>query len=72
MNSRINKILDYKTDGNRTDFAAIMGWSRQYLSKLLRGEANGIAVARALLTTFPEIDARWLLLGEGKMIVKQK
>ena len=70
MNSRINEIIDYKTDGSRTDFAAIMGWSRQYLSKLLRGEANGIAPVRSILTTFPDIDARWLLLGEGQMIRK--
>lgn len=68
MNSRINKIIDYKTDGNRTDFAAIMGWSRQYLSKLLRGESIGIAPVRSILATFPDIDARWLLLGEGKML----
>lgn len=68
MNSRINKIIDYKTDGNRTDFAELMGWSRPYLSKLLRGESIGIAPVRSILATFPDIDARWLLLGEGKML----
>ena len=68
MNSRINEIIDYKTDGNRTDFAALMGWSRPYLSKLLRGESIGIVPVRSILATFPDIDARWLLLGEGKML----
>jgi hypothetical protein len=70
MNSRINEIIKYKTDGCRTDFAARMGWSRQYLSKLLRGVDLGITPVRSILATFPDIDARWLLLGEGKMIRK--
>ena len=70
MNSRINEIIEYKTDGCRTDFAELMGWSRPYLSKLLRGESIGIAPVRSILATFPDIDARWLLLGEGKMIRK--
>ncbi|MBQ5923218.1 MAG: hypothetical protein IIW91_07775 [Alistipes sp.] len=70
MNVRLHQIIDYKTQGRRGEFADMCGWSQPYLSKLLRGESIGIAPIRTILATFPEIDARWLLLGEGKMLRK--
>ena len=45
-----------------------MGWSPQYLNKLLKEGGIGIRPIIALLEKFPELDARWLLLGEGAMI----
>lgn len=45
-----------------------MGWSPQYLHKLLKEGGIGIRPIIALLEKFPELDARWLLLGEGTMI----
>jgi hypothetical protein len=68
MNNRITEIIEVKTHGKRGEFATLCGWSQPYLSKLLRGEGLGIAPVRTILATFPDIDARWLLLGEGKMI----
>lgn len=68
MGSRLNTLIQYRTDGSRTDFAEIMGWSRPYLSKLLRGESWGIAPVRRIIEVIPEVDARWLLLGEGNML----
>ena len=68
MNTRLLQIIDYKTAGSRKDFAELCGWSRPYLSKLLRGESIGLAPVCTILATFPDIDARWLLLGEGEMI----
>ena len=70
MNGRIAEIINYQTDGRRGDFAQRLGWTAPYLSKLLRGEGLGIAPVRTILEAFPEIDARWLLLGEGEMIRK--
>lgn len=70
MNARITQIIDYKTHGKRGEFATLCGWSRPYLSKLLRGESIGLAPVCTILATFPDIDARWLLLGEGEMIRK--
>lgn len=68
MNSRLNKLIDYRTDGNRTEFAQLMGWSRPYLSKLLRGESWGIVPVLRIIETLPEVNARWFLTGEGKML----
>lgn len=67
MQERLNAIIEYRTDGNRTEFAELVGWSRPYLSKLLRGEGWGIAPVLRLVERFPTLNARWLLTGEGAM-----
>lgn len=64
-------IIDYKTGGKQTSFAKLLGWTPQYLAKLLRGDNFGIQPVITLLTAFPEIDARWLLLGEGNMLASE-
>lgn len=68
MNNRLDAIIAYRTAGCRTEFAEMMGWSRPYLSKLLRGEGWGIAPVRRIIETLPEVDARWLITGEGQML----
>lgn len=68
MNSRLQEIIRYKTGGRQTDFAALCGWTPQYLAKLLKGVNFGIRPVLRLLETLPEINARWLLLGQGEML----
>lgn len=66
MNTRLRTLIDLKTGGNQSEFAALMGWSPQYLFRLLKGESGiGIRPVIALLEKFPSLNARWLLLGEG-------
>lgn len=72
MNNRLAEIIKYKTGGKQTAFAQFMGWSPQYLSKLVRGDNFGLAPVVALLQKLPEVDARWLLLGEGEMLCDEK
>lgn len=72
MNTRLLEIVKYKTGGRQTDFAAMLGWAPSYLAKLIRGENFGIKPVITLLTRFPEINARWFLLGEGDMIEEPK
>lgn len=69
MNKRLLEIIQYATCGKQIEFAEIMGWSPQYLNRLIKGE-NGIGLRPiiAILKRFPEINARWILLGEGAMI----
>lgn len=64
-------IIDYKTGGKQTAFAKLLGWTPQYLAKLLRGENFGIQPVITILSTFPELDARWFLLGEGRMLASE-
>ena len=68
MNSRVQEIIRYKTGGRQTEFAALCGWTPQYLAKLLRGDNFGLQPVLTILTTLPEINARWLLLGQGDML----
>lgn len=68
MNRRLYDIVQYKTGGRQSEFAALMDWTPQYLTKLLKGSNFGIAPIITILKKFKEIDARWLILGEGTMI----
>ena len=38
MNERLLEIIRYKTNGKKMQFAEQLGWSPQYLTKLLNGE----------------------------------
>lgn len=72
MNNRLLEIIKYKTGGRQTEFAALLGWTPQYLTKLLKGDNFGIRPVMSVLTTFPDINARWFMLGEGDMIEEPK
>ena len=45
-----------------------MGWSPQYLTKLVKGDNFGLQPVLAILSAFPEINARWFLFGQGSML----
>ena len=68
MNERLLQFIQYKTGGKQAEFAELMGWSPQYLHKLLKEGGIGIRPIVALLEKFPELNARWLLLGGGAML----
>lgn len=69
IHDRLINFIQYKTAGKQAEFAEIMGWSPQYLNRLTKGESGiGIKPIIALLEKFPELNARWILLGEGAMI----
>lgn len=69
MHNRLRLLIQLKTGGNQAEFAALMGWTPQYLFRLLNGSSGfGIRPVIALLEKFPDLDARWLLLGEGAML----
>ncbi|MDR1938749.1 MAG: hypothetical protein LBQ73_09690 [Tannerellaceae bacterium] len=72
MHTRLNEIIQYKTGGQRTEFASLMDWSPQYLSKLLKGEGFGLQPVLAIVTKVKEVNARWLLTGEGAMVDNKK
>ena len=68
MKNRIKGIIEYKTGGRIGEFGSLLGWSPQYVSKLLRGSCIGLTPIRTILEALPEINARWLILGEGQML----
>lgn len=68
MNKRLLQIIAYKTGGKQVAFAELMGWSPQYLAKLIKGDNFGLQPVLTVLKSFPEISARWFLFGEGPML----
>lgn len=72
MNNRLLDVIKYKTGGRQKPFAEFLGWTPQYLAKLLRGENFGLQPVLTLLEKLPEVNARWLLLGEGAMLNDDK
>ena len=68
MADRILRVMRFKGFTSNLAFAEHMGWTKQYLGTLLDGTAIGLSVVTAICRKFPDIDARWLLLGEGLMI----
>lgn len=68
MRERLIQIIKYKTGGSQKDFAALLGWTPQYLNRMLMPDGSiGLKPLVAILEKIPEIEARWLLLGEGSM-----
>lgn len=67
MNNRLIEIIAYKTNGKQKQFAELMGWSPQYLAKLIKGGNFGLQPVLSILRTLPEISARWFLFGTGQM-----
>lgn len=61
--------IQYTTNGRQVDFAEMMEWTPQYVYKLLKEGSMGIKTVASLLETFPNLNARWLILGEGNMII---
>lgn len=50
----------------------MLGWTPQYLAKLLKGENFGLQPVLAVVSKLPEINARWFLTGQGAMIETTK
>ena len=68
MRERILRIIDHATAGNKAAFAAELGWSPQYLNNILSGKGLGLTPVVTIIAHHPEINARWLLIGEGDML----
>lgn len=68
MNERLMEIIRLKACGRLKNFADLMGWSPQYVQKLVRGISFGLQPVLAILDKFPDINARWFLFGKGSML----
>ena len=47
-----------------------MGWIPQYVCKLLKGENFGLSPVLKICEALPELNARWLLTGQGDMLTE--
>ncbi|MFV0289315.1 MAG: helix-turn-helix domain-containing protein [Mangrovibacterium sp.] len=68
MNQRIRLILDYKRI-TAAEFANTIGVQPSNVSHVLNGRNNPSQIfIEKILSYYPEINARWLILGEGSML----
>lgn len=70
MNKRLQEIIKYKTGGRQNAFAELMGWTPQYVYKLINGKDFGLAPVLKIIEALPEVNARWFLTGEGDMFTE--
>lgn len=66
INERIAFVVKAKTEGNATRFAELLGVTPQYINKIIKeGGSVGIEPITKILKIFPDLEARWFILGEG-------
>lgn len=68
MNKRIRQIINAKTGGNVTQFAEICGVSTSTMAHALSNirDCSAMTLA-AIVNAYPDINANWLLTGNGDM-----
>ncbi|MCG6187775.1 helix-turn-helix domain-containing protein [Maribellus maritimus] len=70
MKERIQKFIDYKGIA-AGELASVLEVQRSNISHILNGRNKpGASLIEKMLVVFPELNARWLLTGEGSMIEK--
>lgn len=61
---RVELLIEQRAGGSRKAFAELIGRPRLAVFKLLRPHYQPpLAVLQDVLRAFPDVDARWLLLG---------
>lgn len=71
IGTRFRKFIDYKRGNDSyVKIAEKLGMSNQRMSNLFNGKQFGIKVIEVLMREFPELNIRWLLLGEEEMLLQ--
>lgn len=71
MKDRIQQIIDYKGI-SAGDLAEVLDVQRSNISHILNGRNKpGAVFIEKLLQAFPDVNARWLLTGEGPMLFNE-
>lgn len=70
INERIKQLIDFKCDGNQRKFAETINFAPQVLFNIVSGRRSkpSFDVLNAILSSFDDINAEWLLQGTGNMI----
>jgi len=72
MKERIKQFMDYMKL-SAAELADQIGVQRSNVSHVMTGRNNpSSSFLEKLLLTFPELDARWLIVGEGQMLRETK
>lgn len=73
MNTRLAKLIEVAYNGRQVDFADEVGMSAPQVNAYINGKKGlGITAVTTILKAMPELNARWLILGEGNMFLNDK
>ncbi|WP_305030430.1 hypothetical protein [Hymenobacter convexus] len=66
---RIKFLLETRAQGNKSELGRAAGISGQAVADLIGGKKGGpsFPVLQKMLRSYPDINAEWLLFGEGEM-----
>ena len=70
INNRFLQIIENKCLGNQKKFAEMIGFAPQVISNIVSGRKSkpSYDVLNAVLSSFVDINAEWLLTGRGNML----
>ncbi|MDQ1859261.1 hypothetical protein [Chryseobacterium sp. WLY505] len=69
VNARFMQVLSYYNYSGYKSSQEVEGLSQAKISNVKRGRNKpGLDLISALLEKFPEVNARWLIVGEGDML----
>lgn len=69
MNNRIRQFMDYKGLSS-SELADSIGVQRSNVTHVLQGRNKpGFLFISKLLETYPDVNAKWLITGQGNMVV---
>ncbi len=72
MNTRIKQIMDHR-GLTPSEFADTIGVQRSNITHILHGRNKpGFQFIVKILESFPEINAKWLITGEGSMLEEKQ
>lgn len=69
MEERIKRIINHYCGGSQASFASTVGITPQYANRIASGRGCGLRTVEAILTAFPDVNARWLICGTGAMSI---
>jgi transcriptional regulator with XRE-family HTH domain len=71
LNDRFGEALKYFKKSQK-DFAEHSGYSKQYVNSIINGKDSiGLTPIKKILDLLPDLDANWLLRGEGEITKQQ-
>ena len=71
MKDRIQQYMDYKSI-SAGELASVLDVQRSNISHILNGRNKpGAAFIEKFLISFPDLNARWLLTGQGDMLLDE-
>jgi DNA-binding XRE family transcriptional regulator len=74
VNERIKILLETRANGNKSALAKKIGVSSQTIGDIVEGRKGNpsFLVIQGLISAFPEVNAGWLISGNGEMLIGQQ